>query len=547
MLTIQPASLWEINMAAKHIHISKRDEQKSLNKRNALPILDKRLENKIKSEVYDVFRLVDGNEIKVLDILQCLNLNIFKQDYRKIKYSYDALLQAILLMKIKQLKFFTQLVSYLEDYKIEARKLGLTKIPDRRTFSHFINNILDDKTRAIIDFTAKKIVEVADKFSIDLDIEINIEKPTKEISKGTIYRKRDKKTKELAKLIKKKISPFLDIKQNGNCIYTKNNFIDLLIYMALTQDFAENGSTTMKELRKYVPNADTLLYHLEKYGDIAELQRMFNVIFEKLWDMARKENLFNKYRKFDVAIDFTDWLFYGDKNTPMVVGRKPERGTNRGYRFATINIVEAGRRFTLLALPVGPFDKKEDILSKLLAYAKQRIKIRKVYADRGFFSGKCIRVFNKNQLNFLMPCTAYSTIIHLLKITSAPCVIKDFMIANVPINVIIVENDGRKYSFASNEDWNENDVDLADKVFRQYGKRWGIETSYRVKKYSFRSKTTSKNYFVRFFYFMFSVLMYNLWILIDIMICLMLYGEKYSEHVITSKLFATIFYKTGEG
>jgi len=525
-------------MAAKHTHISKRDNKSEINKHNALPVLDKRLENKINSKIYGIFKSVDGNEVKVVDILQHLNLTIFKQDYRKIKYPYDSLLQAILLMKIKQLKFFTQLVSYLENHKRETRKLGFVKIPDRRTFSHFVNNILDDKTRAVIDFTAKKIVEVAYKFSIDLDLEINIEKSTKELSRGTIYRKRDRKTKELAKLIKKKISPFLDINLNGNCI---------LIYMALTQDFAENGSKTLKELRKFVPNADTLLYHLEKYEDIAELQRMFNVIFEKLWSMARKENLFNKYRKFDVAIDFTDWLFYGDKNALMVVGRKPERGTNRGYRFATINIVEAGRRFTLLALPVGPFDKTEDMLSKLLRYAKQRIKIRKVYVDRGFFSGKCIRVFNKNQLNFLMPCTSYSTIIHLLKITSAPCVIKDFMVASVPINVIIVENDGRKYAFVSNEDWNENDVDLADKIFMQYGKRWGIETSYRVKKYSFRSKTSSKNYFVRFFYFMFSVLMYNLWILIDIMICLMLYGEKYGKHVITSKLFATIFYKTGEG
>lgn len=29
---------------------------------------------------------------------------------------------------------------------------------------------------------------------------------------------------------------------------------------------------------------------------------------------------------------------------------------------ATINIVEAGKRFTLLALPVGPFDKKDLII-----------------------------------------------------------------------------------------------------------------------------------------------------------------------------------------
>lgn len=94
---------------------------------------------------------------------------------------------------------------------------------------------------------------------------------------------------------------------------------------------------------------------------------------------------------------------------------------------------------------------------------------------------------------------------------------------------------------------NENDVDLADKVFRQYDKRWGIETSYRVKKYSFRPKTTSKNYFIRFFYFMFSVLMYNLWILLDIILCILIFRMKQARHIITSKLFATIFWITGDG
>ena len=94
---------------------------------------------------------------------------------------------------------------------------------------------------------------------------------------------------------------------------------------------------------------------------------------------------------------------------------------------------------------------------------------------------------------------------------------------------------------------NENDVDLADKVFRQYGKRWGIETSYRVKKYSFRSKTTSKNYFIRFFYFMFSAIMYNLWILVDIILALFLFGSKQTKRVITSKLFETIFCEAGGG
>jgi putative transposase len=73
-----------------------------------------------------------------------------------------------------------------------------------------------------------------------------------------------------------------------------------------------------------------------------------------------------------------------------------------------------------------------------------------------------------------------------------------------------------------------------------YSKRWGIETSYRVKKHSFRAKTTSKNYYIRLFYFLFSVLMYNLWILCDILIWLHLFGFIGEDHKITSKFFGTI-------
>lgn len=59
----------------------------------------------------------------------------------------------------------------------------------------------------------------------------------------------------------------------------------------------------------------------------------------------------------------------------FLLGHSTENGTDRCYKFATINIVEADRRFTLLTLPVGQFDRKEDILAKLIEYAKRRIKI----------------------------------------------------------------------------------------------------------------------------------------------------------------------------
>lgn len=529
-------------MAAKHIPISKRDNKRGINKHTAIS-LNQRVKKRIENDVYHIFKSIEGDEIKVADLLLKLDMNPFKQSYRKIKFPYEGLLWAILLMRIKHIGCFSHLESYLENHKRERRKLGMKSVPNRRTLSYFVNHVLTDETKALLAFTANKIVQIADKLGFDLDYELPITKP-KKTPQSTIYVTVNKKTKELVKTLKKRISPFIEINMNGNCVYNKSDFLDLLIHMALTQDFAENGSKTLKELRKAVPDADALLYHLKKYHSIEELQRIFYVIFEKLWDMARRQNLFNPYRKFDIAIDFTEWYFYGDKGAPMVVGKKPERGTDRCYRFATVNIVEADRRFTLLALPVGPFDNTDEILSQLIHYAKQRIKVRKVYTDRGFFNGKCIRVFNKNHVHFLMPCTAYSTVIHLLKITAAPCVVKDFRVADIPINMVIIEKESKKYAFASNEEWDENDIDLANRISEQYRKRWGIETSYRVKKYAFRSKTTSKNYYIRLFYFMFSVLMYNLWILLDIILCLVLFGQKQAEHVVTSKLFGTIFYKT---
>jgi len=80
-----------------------------------------------------------------------------------------------------------------------------------------------------------------------------------------------------------------------------------------------------------------------------------------------------------------------------------------------------------------------------------------------------------------------------------------------------------------------------------YGKRWGIETSYRVKKQSFLAKTTSKNYQIRIFYFLFSVLLYNLWLLADILVWLALFGYVKDDHLITSKYFGTILYTIDSG
>jgi len=508
--------------------------------------------NQIESEIYNTFeQFKQENKIRIDEFLNKLDVALVKnQDYRSINYGYVSLYKLVLYQKLKGIKFHSKLTKLLRRKPSVKWKLGFSKTPDRRTIGYFINHILDEETRELIDYAVDKIEEVSEKFGILLDVKtLESEKPQKQTKAWNQNHLKNKKIKEVCNLVKKRFSPFIDLNLNYNTVYSKNQFIDLMIHLGQTKDFAENGNKTFKQLRPCsCPDADTLLYHLKNYQDPEQVHKMFTTLFEIVWQMTRQASIFDIHKRYDVAIDFTEWYFYGDRNSPMVVGKEPDRGTSKCYKFATINIVEAGKRFTLLALPVGPFDSKEQVLTKLLRYTQKRIKIRRVYVDRGFFDSKAIKVFEQFQLIYLMPATQIPTVKKMLSIVSAPSVVTGFEMKDITFNLVIVEDEnGDKRAFATNEEYNENDVNLAERLFLLYGKRWGVETSYRIKKHSYLPKTTSKNYFIRLFYFMFSVLLYNLWILADILIWLSLFGKVGKDHLVTSKLFGTMLYTIDPG
>jgi putative transposase len=511
---------------------------------------------KIESEIYNTFeQFKTEKNIKIVDYLKRFDVTLLKnREYRSIDYTYESFIRLILFQRLKGIRFQTELVTYLKTHPKEKYTLSFRKTPNQRTISKFLCRIIDKDTKRLLKYTVKKIEEVSEKFGILLDVKtFEPEQPRKETKERNQYLQKNDKTKEICRLFKKRFAPFINLNLKNNTIYKKNQFLDLLIHMGMTRDFAENGSKTYKELRgMHNPDADTLLYHLKNYTDIKDLHRMFTTLFEIVWEMTRKINLFDIRKHYDVAIDFTEWYFYGDRGAPMVMGKEPDRGTSKCYKFATINIVESGKRFTLLALPVGPFDTKEDVLRTLLSYTLEHIRIKRVFVDRGFCDSYSIKVFNSLHLKYLMPATKIPTVKDALAVTPAPKIITDFEMKDVTFNLVIIDEElengsKEKRAFATNEEYNENDVNLAERLFDLYGKRWGIETSYRVKKHSYLPKTTSKNYHIRLFYFMFSVLLYNLWILADILIWLALYGVVKEDHLLTSKYFGTVLYTIDPG
>lgn len=363
--------------------------------------------------------------------------------------------------------------------------------------------------------------------------------------KGFPKKQGKNKIKRYFKLIRKEIYPHLNFNLRHNAKYSTDDFLDLITHTALNHDFTNNGSKTYGFVNPESPHGDTTLYHIRKHK-ATDYLKMFNKANERILRLARTRGLLRG--KVDVAIDYTDHLYYGDKNTPMVLGTKPQRGTQYAYKYATINIVEKGIRFTLLAIPKTQFVTDKMIVKTLIDYAAMKVDINTVYIDRGFFSKDVIRFFNKRGLKFLMPAVMNSRIARITKKVKAPAVI-DFKMGivkyrrtgdkykePVELKLVVAEDKGDKRIFATNLNVTEGH---ANTMFKLYAKRWGIETSYRMKNI-FRTRTTSKNYQVRLFFFLFSVCLYNLWVLVNAFVEAFVFGKALAKPYFTAKIFGAM-------
>ena len=76
--------------------------------------------------------------------------------------------------------------------------------------------------------------------------------------------------------------------------------------------------------------------------------------------------------------------------------------------------------------------------------------------------------------------------------------------------------------------------DEAESFCHRYSRRWQIENEYKSIKNDFLAKTYSKDYRVRLFYFVFAVLLYNIWRLTDFLLKAGVDGEMEYAPVLTA-------------
>lgn len=354
-----------------------------------------------------------------------------------------------------------------------------------------------------------------------------------------------------ARKIKKSVYPSLELPAHWNAQWDSSAIFDVVLKAGFRNACLED---TVKNWNKRhgdtVPNADTVFYRLKKVKTEEWIEK-FNKANGKLLNSAVKARAFE--RRVDIAIDTHDVLFYGDKETEGIVGREKERGTTRAFRYMTLCITTHRDHYTAAALPMKKGTKKEDVLRELLKIAFKYVKkhIRYVYVDRDFYSTGGVNVFEECKVHFVMPAKKYKKVKKIMRENEAPFVTPYEMrgkAGTFTITLVIVKDKkGVKRAFATNF---KVEVSEAEKLFDLYRNRWTVDTSYRMVG-EVRTKTTSVNYAVRFFFFLISLLIMNgYWLFNAVLIqyghtTLISFGELFIEVKIDMIQFCEV--RTGDG
>jgi putative transposase len=227
----------------------------------------------------------------------------------------------------------------------------------------------------------------------------------------------------------------------------------------------------------------------------------------------------------DIAIDFFDIPYYGDISSTNVVGTKRKAGTNYAHSFLCADAVIKGERFCLSFLSRTMLTRDADLVQTLLKTALERVSVRIALLDREFFAVAVVKLLLRSSLSFIIPATDTPEIKRLKNEHrhNLPCIVDYTMRSKdgeICVKLALVEQikNGKKriYGFITNLDWQ------AQEIAEYYRNRWGTETNNR-KRNEFRAMTTSRSYELRCLYYMLSVAMHNIWILVNLMIAYEIY------------------------
>ena len=249
--------------------------------------------------------------------------------------------------------------------------------------------------------------------------------------------------------------------------------------------------------------------------------------------------------KWDLAIDMHLIPRYDKKPNPNLIKGREKSGTKLFERHITIQSIVHGRRLTLGSFLVPALADVDYFVGMLIAQVQDMgLDIGTVMVDREFFSAKVLQAFVNRGVSYLMPCRNTDVVIADIEefvqnkrdriseewLTSSTDQISYTMIITKRRRRIKGKRRKKEGSTLEDiEDMFDSEPDepphhtyiafaTNDPTINveEYTRRWGIETGYRMLE-SARPRTRSTNQEARTFCFAYAIMMYNAWVLFNIL------------------------------
>jgi putative transposase len=271
--------------------------------------------------------------------------------------------------------------------------------------------------------------------------------------------------------------------------------------VASKNDYLENNTS----------HADCIGYHLSKIS-ISHFKQYLDIFFLR---MLKEIKRISKINNLTLAFDETFIPYYG-KNLNIWINSYTNnvKGATGSYKFMCCSVVIGSKKLLLYAIPMKNGDYTHKLVEHIIKNIKKYFRIKCVLFDRGFSDKRLVSRLNNLKIKYVILWPKYKNIKRHIKeqineVTELRKV--NYKFSNYPVNmryVFTYEFEGHDWAMCTNIRKDPRSLVLL------YKRRWAIETAFRVMDIAdIKSKSTV--IVARTFFFVVSILLYNLWMLYE--------------------------------
>ncbi|MFC6766372.1 transposase [Natrinema soli] len=404
--------------------------------------------------------------------------------------------------------------------------------PTRQTLTAAWDVHLSDAAKRALLSLSERLVDAAyeNDDALDLRPPRHVDETASDLRERHVGEFSDEQIRTHVRHARETIFGTFDSGRAGNTTYPDSRFDELQALMALGSSGTPQGQSRMENFfgKDYTPHGDTHLRTIKQYTP-ETIQTGFDQSIENLLDAVNHLQILQP--PVTVAIDITTWQYHADGELPPEVSGVNDSG-EKAYKFATLSLVGKSMPIVLAVEPViedSAWDENvphqyHRTVRRLVRRAQEFVSIDLVLADRGFESFQVYQTLANLGVTYLFPKierNPEATYIEGMEEKG-----QDLAVEEATVTARNGSHDCRVL-FVPSRTGDDTQVFITNKQVKpehakawvhRYANRWWIEAEYRSIKQHFLARTSSTDHTLRFYYFVFGVLMYNVWRLTDVLL-----------------------------